>query len=464
MTTLPWLEGWTLVLREDQRAEIDAATCRNVETGAVLLCRPHVFGSHARFVVEEIRWVPEHAYVERVSDKMRISSGGFVPMLGEAEERGLIAGWFHTHPTSPRPIRPSDLDRAVDSELGPLFRLRTGGDAYLSVIGTTRNRSLAIIGTMTSESGETSEMGAVVTLGESLQLTLRDESVGTEVTSDLYSRQVAAFGGPIQRSLGALQIGVVGCGGTGSAVAEQLIRLGVKSVVLVDPDNLDLSNVTRVYGSTAADVGRPKAEVLRQHLLRIAPDAQVAAVNDTITRRRPAELLTTCDVLFGCTDDNAGRIILSRLAAYARQLVIDMGVLITSRDDGTVDGINGRVTVMRPGQACLICRGRVDLQRAAAEQLPEAERTRLAGEGYAPALGGIQPAVVAYTSMVAATAVAELLEHLIGYGPTPRPSEILIRAHDREISTNSASPLPGHFCDPGISRDESMFLGKAWVE
>ncbi|MBO9521916.1 MAG: ThiF family adenylyltransferase [Nocardioidaceae bacterium] len=457
-------QGWTLVLSEDQRDAIKAAAGLDVETGAVLLCRPYISGSHARLILEEIKWVPDEAYVERTRDQLRISSSGFVPMLGDAEERGLIAGWFHTHPASPGPIQHSDLDRVVDSDLGPLFRLRAGAEEYLSVIATTRDGTLEMVGELTTESGMTVDMDAVVTIGESLELTLRNEHDQTEVASDLYSRQVAAFGGPVQHSLGALKVGIVGCGGTGSAVAEQLTRLGVRSVVLVDPEVLDLSNVTRVYGSTPSDVGKPKVEVLRDHLLRIAPDAHVTAVRDSITRQRAASQLSACDVVFGCTDDNAGRIILSRLAAYARQLVIDMGVLITSDDAGTIDGINGRVTIMRPGQACLICRDRVDLQRAAAEQLPAAEHSRLAREGYAPALGGIQPAVVSYTSMVASTAVAELLEHMIGYGPTPRPSEILLRAHERETSTNSASPRAGHFCDPNAVKDESTFLGKAWIE
>jgi len=75
------------------------------------------------------------------------------------------------------------------------------------------------------------------------------------------------------------------------------------------------------------------------------------------------------------------------------------------------------------------------------------ERRRLEGEGYAPALGRTEPAVVAFTTLVAATAVSELLERLIGYGPEPRPSEVLVRCHDREISTNAEAPRARHYCD-----------------
>src|SRR6185312_5142960 len=125
-----------------------------------------------------------------------------------------------------------------------------------------------------------------------------------------------------------------------------------------------------------------------------------------------------------------------------------------------------RVTVLSSGQACLVCRNRIDLRRAAAELLTPDERKRRADEGYAPALEHTEPAVVAYTTLVAATAVAELLERLIGYGPTPRPSEILLRCHDREISTNIDTPRPRHYCDIssgklGIGITEP-FLEQTW--
>ena len=113
-----------------------------------------------------------------------------------------------------------------------------------------------------------------------------------------------------------------------------------------------------------------------------------------------------------------------------------------------------------------MCRNRIDLARAAAElQTPE-ERKRLADEGYAPALGQTEPAVVAFTTVVAALAVNELLDRLIGYGPPEHPNELLVRLHDREISNNRVDPHPGHFCHPSQNKwafgDEQPFLGQLW--
>ena len=129
-------------------------------------------------------------------------------------------------------------------------------------------------------------------------------------------------------------------------------------------------------------------------------------------------------------------------------------------------GIDGRVTVLAPGAACLVCRNRIDLQRAAAEMLAPDEYRRLANEGYAPALSGAEPAVVAFTTQVAAAAVSELLERLVHYGPEPEPTEILLRAHEREVSTNDQDPRVGHYCHPGAHKlglgVTEPFLEQTW--
>ena len=88
------------------------------------------------------------------------------------------------------------------------------------------------------------------------------------------------------------------------------------------------------------------------------------------------------------------------------------------------------------------------MNRAAAEELAESEHQRLVKEGYAPALPGVEPAVIAFTTAVAAASVGELIERFVGYGPEPAPSEVLLRIHDREVSTNIKDPGQGHYCSP----------------
>jgi len=436
----------TLVLPQLIADELDATAKLSIETAGVLLAGVVVTEEgEIRILGRKMRWLSESSYIRRGVDHLSIASNGYVPFLAEAEEMGAVAIWVHTHPGVDSVPQPSSHDEEVDRQIADLFRLRSGSPFYGTLIVSPRANGIAFTGYLQSEGEARAPIARLWEVGDRLRLN-RSFGLAPLDIPLIFDRNVRAFGGGVQQALGALQVGIVGCGGTGSAVAEQLVRLGVRNLVLFDSDVLSASNVTRVYGSSASDVGRAKVDILADHLQRIAPDTRCDLVKNMITMAPAARHLCNCDVVFGCTDDNAGRLVLSRFSTYMLTPVIDSGVLLTSDADGTLLGIDGRVTTLVPGQACLVCRGRIDLARAGAELLTPDERRRREDEGYAPGLGRIEPAVVTFTTVVAATAVSELLERFIGYGPKPRPSEVLLRCHDREISTNVDAPRPGHYC------------------
>lgn len=457
----------TLVLPEDVSVVIDEVARYALETAGVLLAtRLETENGEVRLLARRLDLVPESAYLKRGGDHLTIASEGYVPALGQAERWGAMPIWFHTHPGLHGAPIPSLHDHQVDKEIADLFRLRSGSAYYGTLVVSPRLEGIAFTGMVESEGGDRVRLDRLWNVGDRWRLTAAYDS-DQQTVSPIFSRSVRAFGSEVQSALGDLCIAVVGCGGTGSAVAEQLVRLGVRHLALIDPDQLSDSNVTRVYGSTVQDVGRHKAELLREHLTRIAPDLKSEAFVSTITLEGTARILASQDLVFGCTDDNAGRLVLSRLATYVLTPVIDAGVLLSSDAAGVLAGIDGRVTVLTPGSACLVCRDRIDLARAAAELRTPGERLRLEHEGYAPALGGMEPAVVTFTTAVAAAAVGELLERLIGYGPRPPPGEVLLRLHEREISTNSARPRKGHYCDPQSAKIGSVatpFLDQLWSD
>jgi molybdopterin/thiamine biosynthesis adenylyltransferase/proteasome lid subunit RPN8/RPN11 len=438
----------TLVLPDGIADQIESAARNHLETAGVVLASIVDSGcSNLRILARELVWVEEAAYARREYNRLSITSAGYVPALGRAEQIGATAIWFHTHPGNDSDPRPSEHDAQVDTEIADLFRLRTASPYYGALIVSPKSDGLSFSGHMDHDTRPPIPIKRLFVSGDRLRL-FHSAGEHEHDLSDAFDRNIRAFGPAIQRLLGDLSVGVVGCGGTGSAVAEQLVRLGVRRMLLIDPDDLSISNVTRVYGSTPKDIGKPKVDVISNHLRNIAPEAQIETIQGMITDESVAKRLAQCDVLFGCTDDNAGRLVLSRLTTYLLIPVIDCGVLLTSRQGGNIEGIHGRVTVLVPGQACLVCRNRIDLARASAELLTPEERVRRADEGYAPALGRTEPAVVTFTTSVAAAAVSELLERLIGYGPEPRPGEILLRYHEREISTNIARPRERHYCHP----------------
>ena len=455
----------TLVVPEQIADELLEAAGADVETAGVLLAR-HVKtpDGDVRLLARGIHWVPDGAYCVREASEMSIASHGYVPALAAAEADQSVPIWLHTHPGNATSPRPSKHDEIVDEKLSDLFRLRSGSQLYGAVVVARTGGRLCFTGHIESAHRRT-DIDRLWVTGRRFAL-VQNWLHETPPPPDQFDRNIRAFGGEIQKVLGDLQVAVVGCGGTGSAVIEQLVRLGVRHLHLFDPDTLTASNLTRVYGSFPEDIGKPKVDVSASHVGRIAPDAEVIAAQDTITMEATAKLLLDADVVFGCTDDNAGRLVLSRIASYFLTPVIDCGVLLNSGGGGQIDGIYGRVTMLVPGAACLVCRNRIDLQRAAAEMLAPEEHRRLAGEGYAPALAGVEPAVVAFTTQVAAAAVGELLERLIQYGPEPAPTEVLLRVHEREVSTNDQDPRDGHYCHPGRGKlglgVTEPFLEQTW--
>lgn len=459
----------TLVLADGLDGEIAAAAREPLETAGVLLAKPvEAPGGDIRLLGRKMLWVGAAAYRKRRADALAISSDGYVAALGEAAESGLVPLWFHTHPGEKGIPLPSPADIEVDRRLAETFRIRADTPWYGTLIASPRSQGYAFSGALIHEAEPTTKpICRLWVVGDRWRLQSSHDAPGGDIDPQ-FDRSVRALGGPVQGALANLKVGLVGGGGTGSAVAEQLVRLGVRHLTIIDGDSLSASNVTRVYGSTPADVGRPKAVMLRGHLRAIAPDLDCAAIESMTTLEPTARELVACDLIFGCSDDNAGRLVLSRIATYLMTPVIDLGILISSDAAGLLRGIDGRVTILAPGTACLVCRNRVDMARAATELMTPTERRRLADEGYAPALADTEPAVVAFTTAVAAAAVAELLERMIGYGPNPRPSEILLRWHEREISTNIVAPRPGHYCDPSTGRIGAgmtqPFLEQVWPQ
>jgi molybdopterin/thiamine biosynthesis adenylyltransferase len=440
-------------------------TSLDVETGGVLLARPvKSLSGDLRLLATELHLVSDEAYASREFDGLQITSDGYVPALARAEELSAIPIWLHTHPGRGASPRPSSHDEVVDGELSDLFRLRAASEFYGALIVAREREVLRFEGFLESEHGRTT-IDRLFVPGSRFHLFWND-SAQAQVPSPLYDRNIRAFGGDVQNVLHDLRVAIVGCGGTGSSVAEQLVRLGVRHFLLLDPDVLSDHNVTRVYGSELNDVGSPKVEVIGKHIMRIATDAVVDAHALMVTKEAAARRLADVDVIFGCTDDNAGRLVLSRLPTFMLTPVIDCGVLLTSDGQGQLDGIFGRVTVVTPGSACLVCRDRIDLARAAAEALTPDERIRRVDEGYAPALPGVEPAVVSYTTLVAATAVGELIERFVGYGPPEVPGELLLRVHDRELSTNNQEPRDHHYCHSASSKIglgiTDPFLEQTW--
>ncbi|AGS73493.1 dinucleotide-utilizing protein [Streptomyces collinus Tu 365] len=107
-----------------------------------------------------------------------------------------------------------------------------------------------------------------------------------------------------QRRLKNARVGILGVGGTGSHAAWALAAVGVGSLHLVDPDRVEVSNLTRqvLYGE--ADLGRPKAQVAVERLRSVnSAGSFTCDIRMVDTEKALAELVSDCDVFALCADE-----------------------------------------------------------------------------------------------------------------------------------------------------------------
>jgi hypothetical protein len=349
------------------------------------------------------------------SDHVTWSTASFVRLLKQAKDEGLVAGIVHSHPGGPDWF--SDQDQSNEAELARLARNRNGPSTpLLSVLltGDGTLRAQAWLGAKSADAADT-----VRVVGRSLALHRRGLSARPD---EAFNRQALALGESVNGQLRGLRVGVVGCGGTGSATAVLLARLSVGHLVLFDEDIVETTNLNRLHGARQADADamRPKVDVLAREITEMGLGVRVVARRAWIGEPACRDALKSCDVIFGCTDDNDGRLLLNRLAYFYLIPVIDMGLAIEPATEPAAGGprireLSGRCTVLAPGGACLLCRNIVDPVFAREEELKRRnpqEYERQKREAYIRGGGEPAPAVVTFTTATASMAVDELLQGL----------------------------------------------------
>lgn len=224
-----------------------------------------------------------------------------------------------------------------------------------------------------------------------------------------YDRQIRAFGLPAQARLATLTVAVVGVGGIGSLVVQSLAQLGVGRFLLVDPDTVEDTNLNRLAGATATDIGTPKVAVAQRTAVTANPCVTVHAVTGDVLDDPVWRELRCADVLVGAVDGHAPRWALNRLAVqYARPLV-DTGVTLQP-DPGTgrLDA-SGHIAVVRPHGPCLLCLSGYSPAAVARELDPGLVSARRAAGYRSDAPEEPTPSVVFLNQVVAGHAVAEVV-------------------------------------------------------
>lgn len=105
-----------------------------------------------------------------------------------------------------------------------------------------------------------------------------------------------------QEKLLAAKVLIVGLGGLGSPVSLYLAASGVGSLVLVDFDTVEVSNLQRQIAHKTSSIGEPKTESAKQTLISINPDIKIRTINNRMGIDQLETETKVADVVVDCTD------------------------------------------------------------------------------------------------------------------------------------------------------------------
>lgn len=362
------------------------------------------------FLAEDVVVAKSGDYLKRGEFHLAVSPLYISRVLNTAESKGSTVVMTHSHPFEagkPRYSVTDDLGEARTSET--ISKCLESNPPVGSLLFGQHD---AVGRAWTGLSKE--RMVADVSVLSERNLQRYCESFQNDLPSrELLDRQLRAIGHRVQENIESLHIGVVGVGGTGSSVAEQLVRMGAQNFLLVDYDSYEPSNWSRMYGSTLGDTATnaPKVEIVASHLSKINPKIKCKAVNKSVMTREVLETLSGCDLIFSCLDRHAPRAVLNELSYQCYVPVFDVGVGLTRDRDGTLGG-SIRATIIGPYLPCLFCQEIVRSEMITAEHLSPEEYAARRAEGYVNETDQDAPSVVSFTTMASSLGLMLLLDFL----------------------------------------------------
>jgi len=259
----------------------------------------------------------------------------------------------------------------------------------------------------------------------------------------MYDRQVRWFGDRGQDLLARSKVGVIGAGGVGLPLVTMLARLGVGTMVVIDPDRIDLTNLPRLdarrldamtllyriphASALAKRLSTRKVKLARRIAKRANPNVNFEGIPTNVIEPDTAYQLIDCDFLFLAADSHQARMLFNAITHQFLIPGIQMGTRIdTDKESGEVRDIRTNVRLVLPYSGCLRCNGLISPTKLQDEARSDWERERNRYVEEVPA-----PSVITFNTFAAAQAVNDFLLMMGGIIDSSAPIDYL-RARPRE--------------------------------
>ena len=244
------------LLRSDGAENVAYAFC----TMADIKVDPWDRQAHRKFLSVDVVPVPDDQVVESTPNLVTWRTTSFLSALKKSNVARQFVAIVHSHPGGNREF--SDQDNRNELDLAELAVKRFGPPTpILSMVLTPDGGLFGRIWLQPNPNGHI-PLRMIRVIGNEFQLHYPGR--GDFVPPAAFQRQALAFGQALNQDLAALRVGVIGCGGTGSAVAMLLARVGVGQIVLIDNDIVDRTKSEPAARCPASGRGRDDAKSERR--------------------------------------------------------------------------------------------------------------------------------------------------------------------------------------------------------
>jgi hypothetical protein len=379
------------------------------EAVALCLCGKAETDDHLRLIMNKILLIP-HEHCVRTSSMIKWSTELLTTFLTEAEKKNLSICKIHSHPSNY--ISFSSIDDHADNEMFDIKTAWLSEASYFASLVMLPDKSM--FGRIVEDRGNFTAVDHFRFVGDNITFDFKADNDSKGI-SGWDKKNAQTLGAVTVKLFKKLKVGVVGCSGTGSPVIEQLIRLGIGKIVLVDPDVVEHKNLNRILNTTKDDADSQtfKVDVFKRLSDELGLVDLVIPINKNLyDSENGLKELSTCDVLFGCVDSIDGRHLLNLLATYYCIPFFDLGVKLIADGNGGIEKICGTVNYIKPGGSSLLSRGVYTIDDIAAASLLRSnppEYKKLASEKYIKNVSVESPAVISVNMNVASVAINEFL-------------------------------------------------------
>ena len=130
--------------------------------------------------------------------------------------------------------------------------------------------------------------------------------------NDMIARQKEIISQINQEKIKNSKVTVVGCGGLGGTIIEQLIRSGFENLTILDEDVFDKTNLNRQVRSNIDTLDKPKALITKEAMKKINPNITIDAKVERLCEDNVSKIIKDSDIVIDALDNIYSRVVLAR--------------------------------------------------------------------------------------------------------------------------------------------------------